>query len=416
MMMALLCAARQIRCRKTRHSHSTPLRPRTRLRCCRAASALSRGPTTTKQLDFLDDLDDVLVLEHVLLADALRPVLAAGAPHQSVLELLQNALVDAVAEVLHRVPVLGEHDGVVVVRQLALGLGVDAQQAEVVPAHLDQAVQVPLEVRAHGAVVRQLVQHVELLQRDLVHLVDGVDAGDVDAAALNHVHQLVHGAVLLEEDVCVVYAVLRAHRLHGVQVQLRVRHVGGERQAALVLFLERQPRQLLVQPDAKALELVLDELLVRHGLQAVQHDDDQVARARGGDDLPAAALAVLGALDDSRQVQQLDLGASVADDTRDTCERGELVRRHLGECPRELVQQSGFADRGEAYEPHPRVAHFVHIKAFALPAAARARPSRGLQQLPAQLGQLGLQHAEMARRGLVLLCPGHLILNLLDLL
>ena len=45
--------------------------------------------------------------------------------------------------------------------------------------------------------------------------------------------------------------------------------------------------------------------------------------------LPPAPLAVLGALNDPRQIQQLDLGAPVAHHTRDAGERGELVRCHL---------------------------------------------------------------------------------------
>mmetsp|Transcript_11487 Transcript_11487/g.20786 ORF Transcript_11487/g.20786 Transcript_11487/m.20786 type:complete len:266 (+) Transcript_11487:198-995(+) len=265
----------------------------------------------------------------MLLAHPLRPVLGAGAPHQGVLELLQNALVDAVAKVFHGVAVLGEHHRVVVVGELPLWLGVDSEEAEVVPAHFDQPVQVPLQVGADGAVVRQLVQDVELLQRDLVHLVDSVDAGDVDAAALDHVHQLVHAAVLLEVHVRVVDAVLGAHRLHVVQVQLGVRHVGGKRQAALVLLLEHQPRRPLVQPDAKTLQLVLDELLVCDGLEAVQHDDNQITRARGGDNLPAATLAVFCAFNDSRQVQKLNLCASIADDPGNTSQSGKLVRRNL---------------------------------------------------------------------------------------
>ena len=41
----------------------------------------------------------------------------------------------------------------------------------------------------------------------------------------------------------------------------------------------------------------------------VEDNHQHVARPGGGDDLPAAPLAVLGALDDPRQVEQLDLRA-----------------------------------------------------------------------------------------------------------
>ena len=50
----------------------------------------------------------------------LRSVLGGGAPDQAMLELLDEGLVDAVAEVLHGGPVHAQHDRVVVVWQLAL--------------------------------------------------------------------------------------------------------------------------------------------------------------------------------------------------------------------------------------------------------------------------------------------------------
>ena len=65
------------------------------------------------------------------------------------------------------------------------------------------------------------------------------------------------------------------------------------------------PKVMTWRPKVKGgiphpcLELVLDEALVREGLERVQHDDDEVARARRADHLPPAPLAVLGSLDDS---------------------------------------------------------------------------------------------------------------------
>ena len=70
--------------------------------------------------DLLDNLHDVLVLQPVVLADLLRAVLDGGAPHERILELLSDALVDAVAEVLHRVAAARHHHRIIVVRQPAL--------------------------------------------------------------------------------------------------------------------------------------------------------------------------------------------------------------------------------------------------------------------------------------------------------
>ena len=52
---------------------------------------------------------------------------------------------------------------------------------------------------------------------------------------------------------------------------------GGEVDASLVLPLVADVGRLLVQPDAEALQLVLDQVLVAQGLQDVQYDEDQVA-------------------------------------------------------------------------------------------------------------------------------------------
>ena len=60
------------------------------------------------------------LLRYLYDAHLLRPVLGGGAPHQSILELLDEGLVDAVAEVLQGGFVKGHHHRLIVVRQLAL--------------------------------------------------------------------------------------------------------------------------------------------------------------------------------------------------------------------------------------------------------------------------------------------------------
>ena len=65
-----------------------------------------------------------------------------------------------------------------------------------------------------------------------------------------------------------------------VYIELGVLHSGGEIDAALLLPPEADGRRSFVQADAKALQFMLYQLLVRDGLQAVQHYQDQVARAR----------------------------------------------------------------------------------------------------------------------------------------
>lgn len=88
-----------------------------------------------------------------------------------------------------------------------------------------------------------------------------------------------------------------------------VKHGGGQRtvevkqwvvlrackvDAALFLSLKVDGWWLLVESDAKPLQLVLNEPLVGDGLEAVEDDENQVAGAGGGDDLATTTLAVLG--------------------------------------------------------------------------------------------------------------------------
>ena len=77
-------------------------------------------PNFAGSLDSLHNLDHVLVIEHMILADTLRLVLHRGAPHQRVLQVFDDGPVDLVAEVLDGAVVGLEDDGRLVVRKLAL--------------------------------------------------------------------------------------------------------------------------------------------------------------------------------------------------------------------------------------------------------------------------------------------------------
>eukprot|EP00964_Phaeocystis_antarctica_P098422 scaffold64450_cov66-Phaeocystis_antarctica.AAC.1 len=59
------------------------------------AALISRSELPNKESVLLDELHDVLVVEHVRLADDARVVLDARAPHERVLELAQQRAVDA---------------------------------------------------------------------------------------------------------------------------------------------------------------------------------------------------------------------------------------------------------------------------------------------------------------------------------
>ena len=312
-------------------------------------------------------------------------------------------------------PPHAQDDGRLVVNGAAARLGVDAQHADAAPDALEQVVEAPAVLGRDHDVVGHAVEQVELLDGDGVDLVHDVERGHVDAVALDHVDEVVHGAVgLPDRDVRVVQAVLGADGAHRGLVELGLREHGAVGHAALGLAHEVDVGARLVEADAEALELALDDALVRHGLARVEHDENHVAGARRADDLAAAALAVLGALDDAGQVEQLDARAAVVHGARDARQRRELVRGHgaLRLAAGQHVEQSALADRGEADEADARVAVPRHVEAVAR-AARRALGAQHHLRLEAR--ELGLEHAEVELGGLVLLRARHLRLQLRDL-
>ena len=94
-------------------------------------------------MSLLHDLYDVLIVQRVLEPDALRLVLGARAPHARVLELVDQVLVHAAADVVHG-GAAAEDDGLDEVRPLPAPLGVDAHEVEVLPHPRQQQVDVQL--------------------------------------------------------------------------------------------------------------------------------------------------------------------------------------------------------------------------------------------------------------------------------
>ena len=188
--------------------------------------------------------------------------------------------VQTIAKVLDTGVSGGQDDGRVVVGQLTLGLCVDADELQVSPHLLEQIVEVPLVMGAHGYGVRYLVDDVELLDGDLIDLVEAVDARYVDAVALDHVDQVVDGRIAAHNDVGVVNAILAENGLDCVQVELAIGRHHLQVDAALLLSLEVNIRRLLVEPNAEAFQLVLQYLLVQQRPKHVEHNKNQAASAR----------------------------------------------------------------------------------------------------------------------------------------
>src|SRR3989440_11787318 len=86
------------------------------------------------------------------------------------------------------------------------------------------------------------------------------------------------------------------------------------------------------------------------GLEHVDHQEDQVAASGNGEDLLPPAAALRRTPDQSGHVEDLDLRASMLEETRDHVQGGEVVGGYCAVRVRNLIQQRRLADGREADE------------------------------------------------------------------
>lgn len=103
-----------------------------------------------------------------------------------------------------------------------------------------------------------------------------------------------------------------------------------DRDAALVLFLEDDVWWLLVDSDPKPFQFGLDNLLVCQRLVDIQNNENEVAGFGDSDDLSSTSFTILGSLNDTRQIKNLNLSSIVNDLAGDGRQRSKLVRRSYG--------------------------------------------------------------------------------------
>lgn len=246
-------------------------------------------------------------------------------PHHGIPEVLYHTSVDFIAEILDTRLLSLDNDWSLVVRVLSLRFGVDPDEIEVLPHPIDELVHVPLQISCNRDVVLDLIEDVEFVEGDGIDLVERIQAGDVFTVAFNHIDNVVFGSVAFDQHICVTDLVFLENGLNSlVADSVGVYHTRN-RNSPLVFSLEINLRRLLVESDSEALKLVLDDLLMSHGPGRIEDNDNQITGSGHGNNLLASTLAVLGSLNNTRQVQQLDLGAFVVENTRDTGQSGELV-------------------------------------------------------------------------------------------
>mmetsp|Transcript_4798 Transcript_4798/g.7189 ORF Transcript_4798/g.7189 Transcript_4798/m.7189 type:complete len:284 (-) Transcript_4798:367-1218(-) len=280
-------------------------------------------------------------------AAVLRVVLCARAPHKCVVEDVQKLFGNTEACRLDSgaLALGAEHHRLGEIRRRALLLGVDPNQAHVVP-HLGQqflCVQVQPDRDDHG--VRLASQGVHLLHRDHVDLVVHVHALHVLAVAHQHVDELVSGDVFAQEHFAVVDAVLvqdPPNGFGGVVSKLGKGAGGVELHTSTCLLSKVDVGGPLVQPQPHSLQLPLEDgpVVVDPLLGGVQHHEHQVGRLGHCNHLAPPPLAMGRPLDDPRQIQQLDPRVVVVHVARNTGECSELISCSFRFCVCEMAQQT----------------------------------------------------------------------------
>lgn len=85
----------------------------------------------------------------------------------------------------------------------------------------------------------------------------------------------------------------------------------GDADSTLFLLLEVNVRRFFVDTNTKPFKFVLDNSLVCEGFVDIQNDEDQMAGFGNGNDLSTTTFAVLGSLNDTRQIQNLNFRSVV---------------------------------------------------------------------------------------------------------
>lgn len=102
------------------------------------------------------------------------------------------------------------------------------------------------------------------------------------------------------------------------------RDSAGDADTTLFLLLEMNVWRRFVDSDSESFKFGFDNALVGKRLVDVENDENQMASLCDGDDLTTTTFAVLCSLDDTRQIEDLNLCAIVLDLSGDGC---ELLRR-----------------------------------------------------------------------------------------
>lgn len=153
--------------------------------------------------------------------NSLRLVLHGAAIDDGMFKLIHNRSVDSIAlmpwlarlpertdkglrtyKVFNRASVALEHDRSCIIGRLSLWFGVDSSKIKFLPHHLKQFIDIPAVLRTDRDRVRYPVQKVQLLDRNGIYLVQGIDDRNVASILrLEDIDQVVNGGVAPDSDI-----------------------------------------------------------------------------------------------------------------------------------------------------------------------------------------------------------------------
>lgn len=143
-------------------------------------------------------------------------------------------------------------------------------------------------------------------------------------------------------------------------------------EAAFVFLLDGNVGGCLVDPDAESLEFSFNDPLVCERLVDVENNKDQMASFCNCDDLTTSTTAVLGAFNNTRQVDHLQRCSVVGHLTRHTGQGCEFVCSRFRMLTRKSTHQRTLSYGGKADEAHTRNSRAGNIETLATATATTA--------------------------------------------
>lgn len=195
-------------------------------------------------------------------------------------------------------------------------LGINSNQIEVFPHSINQFIQVPPQVTSNWNIMLNLVQDVQLIEGYSVDFVQCIQARDILTVSLDYIDYVVLGGITFDQDVSIVDSVLFQNGFDCLVIHPVGLYHSRNSYSTFIFSFKIDFWRSFVQPNTKTLQLVLDYLFVLHWSGCVQNNHNQVACSSYSDDLTTSTLAVFGAFDNTRQIQELYLGSFVLQNSR----------------------------------------------------------------------------------------------------